>query len=89
MPVPKDCIAIAFGEVLQNVRKSKGLSQETLAEKSLLDRTYISLLERGLRQPSIKTIFDLSLSLDISPSEFVKLTEKKHNENNKKRNSDR
>ena len=87
MPVTKDKIASTFGEVLRNIRSAKGLSQETLAKKSLLDRTYISLLERGLRQPSLKTIFDLSLPLDISPAEMVELTENKHYENNQKRNS--
>jgi transcriptional regulator with XRE-family HTH domain len=75
LEMPKDKLAGTFGKVLKKIRNSKGVSQEKLAEKSHLDRTYISLLERGLRQPSLDTIFRLSSSLDIKPSELVKLTE--------------
>jgi transcriptional regulator with XRE-family HTH domain len=68
-------IEIIFGKVLKEIRTEKGLSQEKLAESSNLDRTYISLLERGLRQPTITTIFKLSQVLKISPSDFIKLIE--------------
>jgi transcriptional regulator with XRE-family HTH domain len=61
-----------FGMVLQKLRKAANLSQEKLAELAGYDRTYISLLERGLRQPTITTIFDLSKALKISPSSFIK-----------------
>lgn len=60
-----------FGNVLRELRESKQISQEKLAEYSELDRTYISLLERGLRQPTITTIFKLAKALDISPSELI------------------
>lgn len=64
---------IAFGKVLKRIREKKGLSQEKLALSGGLDRTFISLLERGLRQPSLKTILQLAKSLDIKPSELVGL----------------
>lgn len=64
-----------FGKTLRNLRTSAGLSQEALADECGLDRTYISLLERGLRQPSLKTIFTLSQSLKIVPSVFISLVE--------------
>lgn len=70
----------AFGQVLRHLRKEKRLSQEELAHRSNLDRTYISLLERGLRQPSLFSIFQLSNSLGISPSEVVAEVEIKLNE---------
>jgi transcriptional regulator with XRE-family HTH domain len=70
----------AFGQVLRHLRKEKRLSQEELAHRSNLDRTYISLLERGLRQPSLSSIFQLSNSLGISPSEIVSEVEIKLNE---------
>ncbi|MBE0576865.1 MAG: helix-turn-helix transcriptional regulator [Desulfuromonadales bacterium] len=66
----------AFGKILKNLRTEASFSQETLALECGLDRTYISLLERGLRQPSLKTIFTLSRSLKVSPSVLVSLVEK-------------
>lgn len=67
----------AFKEILRELRVNNHLSQEKLAELCDLDRTYISLLERGLRQPTITTIFQLSKALNISPSEFIKSIELK------------
>nr|WP_319572362.1 helix-turn-helix transcriptional regulator [uncultured Draconibacterium sp.] len=66
-----------FAKVLRAEREKKKLSQEKLAELCDLDRTYISLLERGLRQPTLTTIFRLSRSLGITPSEFIQEVEKK------------
>lgn len=60
-----------FGKVLRELREANNISQEKLAEYCDLDRTYISLLERGLRQPTITTIFKVSKALNISPSDFV------------------
>jgi len=61
----------AFGVILKQERNNKSLSQEELAYLSDLDRTYISMLERGKRQPSLKTIFMLASTLDILPSEIM------------------
>jgi len=60
-----------FGKVLREMRDDNQISQEKLAEYCDLDRTYISLLERGLRQPTITTIFKLAKALNISPSELI------------------
>ena len=60
-----------FGEVLKQNRNAQSLSQEELAHLSDLDRTYISMLERGKRQPSLKTIFLLASTLNILPSEIM------------------
>jgi transcriptional regulator with XRE-family HTH domain len=46
----------AFGEVLRAQRKKVGLSQEKLALESGFDRTTISLLERGLTSPTLRTM---------------------------------
>lgn len=64
----------AFGQILKKYRNSKGLSQEKLALECNLDRTYISLLERGRRQPTLRTILSLSEHLNISASDMVKAT---------------
>ncbi|MDD2716359.1 MAG: helix-turn-helix transcriptional regulator [Candidatus Wallbacteria bacterium] len=55
----------AFGIVLRGKRKKSGISQEKLAQDSGLDRTYISLLERGLRQPTLKTMISISKALEL------------------------
>jgi transcriptional regulator with XRE-family HTH domain len=60
-----------FGKVLRELRDGNNISQEKLAEYCDLDRTYISLLERGLRQPTITTIFKLAKALNISPSALI------------------
>ncbi|MDB9317245.1 helix-turn-helix domain-containing protein [Nodularia spumigena] len=61
---------VRFGQCLRNARKKKGLSQEKLAELANLDRTYISLLERGKRNPSLICITCLCKALDISLPEL-------------------
>ncbi len=66
-----------FGEVLKNIRNEIGLSQEDLAYESELDRSFISMLERGLRQPTIATLFQISEALKKSPSEIIKIMENK------------
>jgi len=70
-----------FAEILKEIRVNKGLTQEKLAHECQLDRTYISLLERGLRQPTIATLFKLSAALDISPDEFIRKILDKYEDN--------
>ena len=66
----------AFGKVLRELRVAKNISQEKLSEYCDLDRTYISLLERGLRQPTITTVFKLAKALKIQPSALIEKVEK-------------
>jgi len=51
------------------------MSQEKLALEANLDRTFISLLERGLRQPSLKTLFAIANVLKVRPHEIVRAVE--------------
>lgn len=60
-----------FGKILKKIRDEKGFSQEKLALEADLDRTFISLLERGLRQPSLNTLLQISKALDTKASEVV------------------
>ena len=62
---------IAFGQALRHFRKKIKVSQEKLSQESGLDRSYISLLERGLRQPSLTSILQLSKALKISSIVFI------------------
>ncbi|MCL1918119.1 MAG: helix-turn-helix domain-containing protein [Peptococcaceae bacterium] len=59
---------IEFGTILKFVRKSRRITQEALADSCGLDRTYIGLLERGKRSPTMETLCKLSVGLDILPS---------------------
>lgn len=68
-----------FGELLKKLRQDKGLSQDKLAEKCGLHVNYISFLERGINQPSLKTIFLISEALELKPEELVKLVSKEYN----------
>ena len=74
-------INTAFSEVLRELRELRGISQEALAAKSDLDRTYISLLERGQRQPTLKSISSLANALETTLTEFARQIEYKLNEN--------
>jgi len=70
-----ESLEVRFGEILKELRKKKKLSQEELATDCGLDRTYISLLERGLRQPTLGTLLRLAEVLGVSASSIVKQLE--------------
>lgn len=65
----------AFGAVLRAKRKNMGLSQEKLALEVGLERTFISMMERGLRQPTITTLLKLAPALGCSAAELVQEVE--------------
>jgi transcriptional regulator with XRE-family HTH domain len=65
----------AFGKVLKEIRHERSLSQEELGFESGYHRTYISLLERGKKSPSLNTVFQLAATLGVSPSEILRQTE--------------
>ncbi len=67
----------AFGQIIRGLRKQRKLSQEKLAFESELDRSFISHLERGRKQPSLLTIFQLARSLKIPPSKLIAAVEDK------------
>ncbi len=64
----------AFGKALQEIRKKRGFSQLDVSTASDLDRAYMSELERGLKNPSLETIFRLADAIGISATELVKKT---------------
>jgi transcriptional regulator with XRE-family HTH domain len=67
---------VFFGKAVRIHRQNADLSQEDLAELSKLDRTYISGIERGVRNPTLITIYRLSNALGIGPEElFTTITE--------------
>ena len=60
-----------FGQKLQQVRKSKGVTQEELAVKVSMDRTYIGLIERGGRNPTVRTLYKIAKALKVNSSELL------------------
>lgn len=67
----RDRIATAFGRALRRARERRGLSQEELAFRAQVDRTFISRAERGVRQPALATVFLLAKALGIRPGTLV------------------
>jgi len=66
-----------FGKIIQEERKAKNISQEKLSKITGLDRTFISLIENGKRNPTFSTILKISLALEISPSDlFLKFEDR-------------
>ncbi|HZT81744.1 MAG TPA: helix-turn-helix transcriptional regulator [Gemmataceae bacterium] len=61
-----------FGDRLRQLRKKVGLSQEAFAAKCGLDRTYISGIERGRRNVSLRNIEVIARTLGVSISELTK-----------------
>ena len=64
-------LAAAFGRVLRERRRATGLSQEALAERADLSRSYVSMLERGLHYPSLDIVFVLAEVFECEPSRLV------------------
>ena len=60
------------GSNLERIRKERGWTQEQLSERSGLTQQYLSDLERGKRNPTIVTIYELSLALGVPHIELVR-----------------
>jgi len=69
-------VEVAFGRVLRAKRKEGGLSQEALALEAGIDRNFVSLMERGLNQPSLSTVFKLAKALKFEPASLLKEVQK-------------
>ena len=71
--MPKaDPLLRKFGQSVAKIRRAKDLSQEALAEKADLDRTYLSDIERGVRNPGIKNVTRIAKALGVSTAELCK-----------------
>jgi transcriptional regulator with XRE-family HTH domain len=60
-----------LGRQLRRLRQARGWSQEELAERAGLDRTYISGCERGRRNIGIENLFRLSAALGVKPAKLI------------------
>lgn len=61
-----------LGTNLREARKAVNLSQEALALEIGIDRTYISGIERGVRNPSLDVIVKLAARVGVTPSQILK-----------------
>jgi transcriptional regulator with XRE-family HTH domain len=66
---------IALGKIISGLRQSAGLSQEELAHRAGIHRTYVSQIERGLKSPTIVMLLKLSKALDTTPSKIMRQLE--------------
>ena len=65
-------ICIKLGKKIRKIRKEKGISQEELADKAKIHRTYMGKIERGESNPPIYTIFKVSKALSVHVYELFK-----------------
>jgi transcriptional regulator with XRE-family HTH domain len=68
--------SVAFGQLLRKYRLRQKMSQEALAAKAGYERAFISLIELGKTNPSLRSIFDICGSLQVKPSAFLREVEK-------------
>ncbi len=66
----------AFGAKVRTLRTALGLTQEQLAERAELHWTYVSGVERGVRNPGLNIIGKLAKALGVEPMELLALPEK-------------
>lgn len=67
----------AFGRAVRRQRQRLGLSQEQFAFEVELDRTYVSGIERGVRNPTLATLLRLTRILKVAPSTLLRAAERR------------
>jgi transcriptional regulator with XRE-family HTH domain len=70
--ISKKEILVKFGERVREIRKAKGLSQEELAHKANLHRTYIGMIERGEKNITLVNIEKIAQALEIEIEDLLK-----------------
>jgi transcriptional regulator with XRE-family HTH domain len=68
----RDPVLAALGQNVRRRRETRELTQEKLAERAGLDSTYISGIERGLRNPGIRNVAKLAKALGFTTAELCK-----------------
>ncbi len=70
-PITHRDILEKFGQRMQKIRKEAGFSQEELAAKLAMHRTYVGMVERGERNPTIRTLYKIAKALKVSSSDLL------------------
>ncbi|XID95027.1 helix-turn-helix domain-containing protein [Paenibacillaceae bacterium WGS1546] len=69
-------ILVAFGKTIKKRRQNLKITQEELAYRAELDRTFISYVENAHKLPSLISVFQFAKGLDLSPSDLIAEVEK-------------
>ncbi len=67
-----DEVNIAISQVLAQLRHDAKISQEELAHRAGIHRTYVSQIERGLKSPTLQILIQIANALDTSASQIIK-----------------
>lgn len=73
MKVTLPVLKLAISNNIKRIRKEQGISQEKLALKANIDRSYMSELERQLANPSIEALLKIGNALEVTPSELLRI----------------
>jgi transcriptional regulator with XRE-family HTH domain len=76
MKIPPKKFLLPLAKVIRERREQLGLSQESFAEACGFDRTYISMLERGTRNPSLQNLLKIASGLNTSLSKLTEVYDK-------------
>jgi transcriptional regulator with XRE-family HTH domain len=74
-----DYRSLGVGKIIETLRRRKRLTQQEVAFRCNLDRKTISNIERNDSSPSVETLLNIILALNVTPSEFVVEFEKHTN----------
>lgn len=69
-------ITVAIGRAVRSLREQQGLSQEELAARSKMHRTYVGGIERGERNPTVTVLYRLAAALQVSGSALLAVAER-------------
>jgi transcriptional regulator with XRE-family HTH domain len=72
---PVKIVNDAVGQTISKLRQNRGLSQEELADRAGIHRTYVSQLERGIKSPTLAVLIKIARALDTKPSELLRAVE--------------
>jgi transcriptional regulator with XRE-family HTH domain len=61
-------LVVLFGRNVRRFRQARGMSQEQLALEASMKRSYVSEIERGLRNPTVRALGRLATALEVDPS---------------------
>lgn len=64
-------LSINFGRIVKRLREEHGLSQEVLADRAELNRSYVGEVERGTAMPSLSTVTKIAKALNLSTSDLL------------------
>lgn len=71
-----ETVSTRFGAEVRRLRLERGLSQESLAAMAELDRTFVSMVERGVRRPTLDSAERIAVALELPLSEVILSAEK-------------